>query len=215
MLSSTPVKALAHNQNSWYRTLFSTSHKIILNRYLRRFYSRAKGEVLVLGAGKEAYGDLLISASSILVSDIDTTSSDVDMYIDAHSIPFEDSTFDCIVAVEILEHLHDPVRAASEIRRVLTPNGIAILSVPFMFHVHGDPHDYQRFTESGIQVLFNSFSQVHVIPFGSRVHVISDIVTTSSRLLVPFRSLNWLLTLPIFSSVSCDSPSGYVIFLEK
>jgi len=52
------------------------------------------------------------------------------MRIDAHSLPFANNSFDCIVMTEVLEHLYSPYRALEEIHRVLTPNGILVLSTP-------------------------------------------------------------------------------------
>ena len=40
------------------------------------------------------------------------------LHADAHSLPFEDSQFDLVVAVEVLEHLTDPVRGLNELARV-------------------------------------------------------------------------------------------------
>jgi SAM-dependent methyltransferase len=45
-------------------------------------------------------------------------------------IPFEDSTFDVVSCLETLEHVHDTDHLVREIRRVLKPNGYALISVP-------------------------------------------------------------------------------------
>lgn len=50
--------------------------------------------------------------------------------LDAHSLPFEDNLFDCVLLTEVLEHLYCPYRALEEIHRVLKPNGFLILSTP-------------------------------------------------------------------------------------
>lgn len=55
----------------------------------------------------------------------------IDLHIDIsdmHQIP--DSTFDCLIACDVLEHVADHLRAIDEIYRVLRPNGCAILTVP-------------------------------------------------------------------------------------
>lgn len=50
------------------------------------------------------------------------------LHADAHALPFEDGQFDLVVAVEVLEHLTDPVKGLHEIARVGRRN--LLLSVP-------------------------------------------------------------------------------------
>lgn len=45
-------------------------------------------------------------------------------------LPFPDGLFDLVVAFDVLEHIVDDRRAASEIHRVLRPGGIALIAVP-------------------------------------------------------------------------------------
>jgi SAM-dependent methyltransferase len=47
----------------------------------------------------------------------------------ADSLPWPDSTFDLVLALEVLEHLDDPERAVGEIARVA--RGAVVLSVPW------------------------------------------------------------------------------------
>lgn len=49
---------------------------------------------------------------------------------DATCLPFRDSSFDCIITSEVLEHIPDDVRALSEVSRVLQPGGIFAATVP-------------------------------------------------------------------------------------
>jgi|GEM_PF-3197181 len=51
----------------------------------------------------------------------------------AHGLPFEDSSFDVVVAIELLEHMpsnHAVKRTLSHINRVLKPGGFFIASAP-------------------------------------------------------------------------------------
>ena len=45
-------------------------------------------------------------------------------------LPFEDATFECVVAGEIIEHVPNPDELLREVRRVLVPGGTLILSTP-------------------------------------------------------------------------------------
>ena len=206
---------MPYYQRSLLRTLFRTSHKLLLDSSLKPVLDCLKGDALVLGAGFEPYREFLRNTNSAYLSDVDIFHSGIDGVIDAHSIDFPDSHFNSVVAVEVFEHLKDPIKAASEVYRVLKVNGDAVISVPFMFRIHGDPYDFHRFTQQGLEVLFSRFRSVKIIPFGSRIHVISDIISTSSRFLIFLRAFNYIFTLPILSSPSIDSPSGYIVILSK
>lgn len=51
--------------------------------------------------------------------------------IDATQIPYENESFDFLIANHILEHIPDHLKALSEFFRVLKPGGIAILQTPY------------------------------------------------------------------------------------
>lgn len=46
---------------------------------------------------------------------------------DVYELPFADATFDVVHAHQLLQHLSDPVRALTEMRRVLRPGGLVAL----------------------------------------------------------------------------------------
>lgn len=45
-------------------------------------------------------------------------------------LPIDDHQYDCVICLELLEHLPFPVGLLAEVRRVLKPEGRAVLSVP-------------------------------------------------------------------------------------
>jgi SAM-dependent methyltransferase len=49
---------------------------------------------------------------------------------DAAALPFEDGSLDAVVMLDVLEHVPDPRAVVAEIRRVLSPGGALVLSVP-------------------------------------------------------------------------------------
>ena len=56
----------------------------------------------------------------------------VDHKVDIQKLPFVDATYDFVFASHVLEHIKDDEKALFEIRRILKPNGIAVLPVPLV-----------------------------------------------------------------------------------
>jgi len=48
----------------------------------------------------------------------------------AKAFPFSDNVFDCVLATEIIEHVFDTDKFLSEMKRVLKPEGVLVLSTP-------------------------------------------------------------------------------------
>ena len=57
---------------------------------------------------------------------------DVDLQADLTNLPFDNAEYDIVYASHVLEHIKEDLIAISEIRRVLKPNGIAIIPVPIV-----------------------------------------------------------------------------------
>ncbi len=70
-----------------------------------------------------------------------------DVVANAHYLPFSNRTFETAVCAELLEHVYQPKQVLQEVYRTLQPNGTLLATVPFMFHIHADPHDYGRYTD--------------------------------------------------------------------
>lgn len=49
---------------------------------------------------------------------------------DAEKLPFDDGTFDVVILREVLVHIHEPIKALKEIRRVLKSDGFLLGSSP-------------------------------------------------------------------------------------
>ena len=64
------------------------------------------------------------------VGEIEETSAAFTSAGDATRLPFQDNTFDRIIASEVLEHIHNDEDALDELYRVLKPHGILAITVP-------------------------------------------------------------------------------------
>jgi SAM-dependent methyltransferase len=49
---------------------------------------------------------------------------------DATNLPFDDASFDRIIAAEVMEHIPDDAKALGELARVLKPGGLVAVTVP-------------------------------------------------------------------------------------
>jgi SAM-dependent methyltransferase len=85
---------------------------------------------------------------------------------DLCALPFPDASFDGVVLTEVLEHCKNPFAAIKEVQRVLRPNGLALVTSPFIWPWHGteDYQDYWRFTHQGWALLLDGFLQVEIVP---------------------------------------------------
>jgi SAM-dependent methyltransferase len=118
--------------------------------------------VLVVGGSVAGNGfeELTVNERIEVVSTDVALSGRTHMVCDAHDLPFEDGTFDAVVAQAVLEHVVDPWRCVEEFHRVLRPGGLVFAETPFMQQVHGGRYDFTRFTHLGHRRLFRRFEQI-------------------------------------------------------
>jgi SAM-dependent methyltransferase len=162
------------------------SNEIILfemERFLEQHFQHGAGRSLLdVGAGTKPYAPLyeryFESCTSVDIPQSLHDISAVDVMASADALPFDDGSFDCIICTEVLEHCPDPRSVLAEVSRVLRPRGRVFLTTPFLRPLHEMPHDYFRFTPSGIAQLANSAGlKVHTIrPKGEYVAVALAVV---------------------------------------
>jgi ubiquinone/menaquinone biosynthesis C-methylase UbiE len=84
----------------------------------------------------------------------------IDFNYDLHNLPFPDASFDFVVAEAILEHVEDPLKAISELHRVLRPGGEIWVDLPMSQQYHPTPNDYWRVTHKGILIWMKNFKEI-------------------------------------------------------
>ncbi|MGD2271067.1 MAG: class I SAM-dependent methyltransferase [Desulfobacterales bacterium] len=62
----------------------------------------------------------------------DLNKKGVDYNVDIQKLAFDTEAYDFVFASHVLEHIQNDEKAIREIRRILKPNGIAILPVPIL-----------------------------------------------------------------------------------
>ena len=125
---------------------------------------------------------------------IETRWADVD-----EPLPFDDASFDVVVAGELLEHVRDPERLVGEVRRVLRPGGRFVASVPNAFRLKNrlrfllgrkpedDPTHLHMFSPADVPSLLGGFDDPELrfiagrlVPLNARLFA-NDIVFTARR----------------------------------
>lgn len=133
----------------------STAHRIILDRLLKDSEKYIKGRVLDIGGKKVNkrgnYKPPLKKVKKWEYLNIDK-STEPDYLCSAENIPIGPNSIDTILICELLEHVKNPEKVLEESIRILKPHGKIIISMPFLFPIHTDPSDYQRFTGSKFKI---------------------------------------------------------------
>jgi len=119
------------------------------------------GDILDFGCGEKPYQSLFANAKSYLGVDIEVSGhnhkgSKVDIFYNGHTLPFEDEAFDCIVSFEAFEHIFNLENILNELYRVLKPQGLLLISIPFAWNEHEEPYDFARYTSFGIKFLLKT-----------------------------------------------------------
>lgn len=78
----------------------------------------------------------------------------VNIVVDAEKMSRElPHRYDYVVCCSMLEHTPHPWEVIEQIHTVLKPGGVVYISVPWLFPLHGEPHDYYRFSLAALQTL--------------------------------------------------------------
>ncbi|BAZ43605.1 putative methyltransferase type 11 [Chondrocystis sp. NIES-4102] len=126
----------------------------------------AKAIILIIGGSVKGEGiEAIYDNDSFEIIESDVSFGDCTKIIcDAHDLPFEDKTFDCVIVQAVLEHVLEPQQCVSEIHRVLKDSGIVYAETPFMQQVHMKQYDFTRFTHLGHRWLFKHFEEINSGP---------------------------------------------------
>jgi SAM-dependent methyltransferase len=129
-------------------------------------------------------------------------------------MPFEADSFELAASLDVIEHLEDDLTALRELRRVVTPGGSLLVTVPayqWLWSGHDEiNHHFRRYTrrslqrageEAGWQQVRTTYFNSLLLPAAIMLRVLDRFSrkTTESSLdlWVPPQPLNWLLERPL------------------
>ena len=223
-------------------------HKRALVHQMITHFCPEKGKVLDVGAGT---GKMLqeLKQSGWQIFGIDTHQEAIKQSkrrdipiqlidIAKQSLPYQDNSFDLVIALDTLEHIANDKKAIKEINRVIKPAGIIILTVPayqwlFCYWDKMLGH-YRRYSSktlkrlvnnSGLEILFLSyfFSYLllptvitRLIRTILRQKKVSDFkITPLNWLVVPFLKLLSKIERSFLKSVSLPFGSSLICIARK
>lgn len=173
--------------------------------------------VLDVGAGAMTHRYLVKPvAKNYITLDKFKEHPDLDVVADAAEMPFPDAKFDVVISIQVLEHVPNPEKVFSEIARVLIPGGHAIITVPHLSFVHGEPHDYFRYTKYGLAELGRRAGLVAeevrplggvlsfvLTPFSMAVLTLTDQIPILNKIVYQINKYWSLLLLALDSLIDC------------
>jgi len=116
-----------------------------------------KGRVIDIGCGTKPYKKFLHRHFTRYIGLEHPVSlhgvQHVDVVGDALCLPFSEASFDSAVSFQVMEHVREPQLFLAEAFRILKPQGIFLLTTPFLWGEHEQPHDYFRYTRYGLRYL--------------------------------------------------------------
>ena len=144
--------------------------------------------VLDLGCRSGALTQHFLGGNSVVGLDIDAAALEKAATLGIQPVqanveeplPFEDGSFDAVVAGELFEHLQFPDALVAEIGRVLRPGGVLAGSVPNAFRVQSrlrflrgeppedDPTHLRMFSPAALRQLLSGFERVELSFVGGR-----------------------------------------------
>lgn len=134
----------------------------------------------------------------------------------------ESETIDVVNAIELFEHVEQIEQGIKECYRVLKKSGVMILSCPFLFPIHADPYDFQRWTDQKWKKELTAigFSVEKFEIMGFYFTVLADALRVFNffklfypllDLLVKLDKTNWVLNNPKLNKFH----GGYFMILRK
>lgn len=112
------------------------------------------GKTLDVGCGSKPYQKLFKNVTEYVGMEFDSETNrakkQADVFYNGKHFLFPDMSFDSVIATEVLEHIFNPDEFVSEISRVLKQGGALLLTAPFIWDEHEQPHDFARYSSFGL-----------------------------------------------------------------
>jgi SAM-dependent methyltransferase len=129
-----------------------------LYQNVSKLITNLNGRLLDVGCGTKPYENIC-NVDEYIGLEIDDEGNRqhnyADVFYDGRTIPFEDKEFDSILSNQVFEHVFNPNEFLREINRVAKIDGLFLITVPFVWDEHEQPHDYARYSSFGLKYILD------------------------------------------------------------
>jgi SAM-dependent methyltransferase len=145
----------------------------------------AGGRGVNLGSGETLFGPRVVNVDL-------KAFPGVHIRANGERLPFRDRSIAFVMLRGVLEHVRHAESVRDEVRRVLAPDGMVYVEVPFLQPYHESPEDHRRFTLPGLRYFLREFEEIEA---GVQIG--------------PGSTLSWVLREFVASLLSFGSPWWY------
>jgi hypothetical protein len=139
------------------RMLSRRSREVILSYLKQQPTIGSESVILNIGPGRTSDMKKLFKECGRLLKLCVSLDENADIVGDVRYLPFQKNTIDFLLIIAVLEHVDYPAKAVEDIHKCLKPGGRVYAEIPFCRAYHAMPCDFQRYTISGIERLFENF----------------------------------------------------------
>jgi SAM-dependent methyltransferase len=178
-----------------------------------------------VGCGEQPFRSLIekLGGSYTGIDIAQNSAGSVDIVAGIDSIPLPTASFDLVLCSEVLEHVSDTTAAFAELARLCRIGGSIVLTTPFAYPLHEEPHDFVRLTPYQIRdcARARDLEVAQLETAGNELEVIATVwcnLWTRTNLGLPrtVRSAwNALMRLPLNGLVSLLSPALHRLLPRK
>lgn len=181
-MNASPMSDAAYRYNihspllpSWkrYKALFGRTTGLSVLRTLE-YELLAKiqfaGRILDFGGGSKSnyhtHIEQWMRGCTYESANIDTRIGPTYLIKPGQHLPMADDRYDYVISLNTLEHIFDVEASLCELHRVLANGGRLVVTVPFLFPIHGHPDDFLRATPSwwGRILSTTGFADIEITP---------------------------------------------------
>jgi SAM-dependent methyltransferase len=139
-----------------------------------------------------------------------------DIVGDIHDIPLPNESVDAIFCLAVLEHVHNPIKAMEEMKRILRPGGKILIYVPFLYYYHaheGYYGDYWRFTYDTLKRFGEEYKKYEILPVRLPIETLIRL-TPLGRYTFPISCARALDNV-FYAKKQSRQVGGYYLFVQK